>query len=61
MGYSPVLLNRLVPVLTRRMVERIAASDLDDMPATLRALRETGEEFRHGKIAQLAGGVDTRN
>jgi hypothetical protein len=61
MGYSPVLLNRLVPVLTRRMVERIAASDLDDWPATLRALRETGEEFRHGKIAALAGGVDTRN
>src|SRR5580658_219273 len=25
MGYSPVLLNRIVPVLTRRMVERIAA------------------------------------
>jgi hypothetical protein len=62
MGYSPVLLNRIVPVLTRRMVERIAASDLDDWPATLRALRETGEEFRHGKITILsAANLDTRN
>jgi hypothetical protein len=54
LNYNPSYLNRIVPVLTRRMVERIAASDLDDWPATLRAMRETGEEFRHGKIASLA-------
>jgi hypothetical protein len=55
MGYSPVLLNRMVPQLTHRMIERIAASDLEDWPATLRALRETGEEVRQGKMALVAG------
>jgi hypothetical protein len=53
MGYSPVLLNRIVPQLTRRMVEQTFASHLEDWPAVLRAMRETGEEFRHGKIAAL--------
>ena len=48
-GYSPVLLNRLVPELTRRMVEKIFATDLEDWPALLRAARETGDEFRLGK------------
>ena len=52
-GYSPVMLNRLVPELTRRMVERLFASSLEDWPAILRAMRETGEEFRAGKIAAL--------
>jgi hypothetical protein len=61
MGYSPVLLNRLVPELTRRMVERIFASDLEDWPATLRALRETGEEFRQGKISSLTRVPENRN
>jgi hypothetical protein len=54
MGYPPVLLNRMVPELTRRMVERIFASDLEDWPAILTALRETGEEFRQGKISLTA-------
>jgi hypothetical protein len=57
MGYSPVQLNRLVPGLTRRMVEQISASEIDDWPATLRALRETGEEFRQGKISNLTAGI----
>ena len=56
MGYSPVMLNRLVPQLTHRMVEKIFASDLEDWPAILRAMQETGDEFRQGKIASLAGG-----
>jgi hypothetical protein len=51
MGYSPVLLNRMVPELTRRMVERIFASELEDWSAILVALQETGEEFRQGKIS----------
>ncbi len=55
MGYSPVTLNRLVPELTRRMVAKIFATDLEDWPAMLRAMRETGEEFRQGKIAMLPG------
>ena len=52
-GYSPVMLHRLVPQLTHRMVEKIFATHLEDWPALLRALRETGEEFRLGKIASL--------
>jgi hypothetical protein len=51
MGYSPVMLNVLVPTLTRHMVSNIFASNIDDWPALLRALEETGDEFRHGKIA----------
>ena len=35
--------------LTRRMVEKIFATALEDWPALLRAARETGEEFRRGK------------
>jgi len=53
MGYSPVELHLLVPQLTRRMVEKIFATHLEDWPAVLRALRETGEEFRNGKIASV--------
>jgi hypothetical protein len=54
MGYSPMMLNILVPELTRRMVEQTFASHLEDWSAVLRAMHETGEEFRHGKIASLA-------
>jgi hypothetical protein len=52
-GYSPAMLNRLVPELTYRMVEKIFATDFEDWPAMLRAMRETGDEFRHGKITRL--------
>jgi hypothetical protein len=52
-GYAPEALNRLIPELTRRMVEATFASHLEDWPAVLRAMRETGEEFRQGKIAAL--------
>ena len=61
MGYSPVELNRMVPDLTRRMVERIAASELEDWPATLRALHETGDEVREGKISWVVGAAQARN
>jgi hypothetical protein len=53
MGYSPVMLNRLVPELTRHMIAKIFATDLEDWPAVLRAMQETGEEFRKGKIVLL--------
>jgi hypothetical protein len=53
LGYPPVMLNRLVPELTYRMVEKIFATDFEDWPAMLRAMRETGEEFRQGKITSL--------
>ena len=52
-GYSPVMLTRLVPQLTRRMVEKIFATDIEDWPALWRAARETGDEFRNGKMASL--------
>jgi hypothetical protein len=50
MGYSPVELNLLVPQLTRNMVANIFASNIDDWAALLRAMQETGNEFRQGKI-----------
>jgi len=53
LGYAPATLNQLVPELTRRMIEKIFATDQEDWPALLRATRETGEEFRQGKIAAL--------
>ncbi|HLI31034.1 MAG TPA: hypothetical protein VKV79_08055 [Terriglobia bacterium] len=52
-GYPPVMLNLLAPELTRQMVANIFATDLGDWPALIRALRQTGEEFRQGKLAFL--------
>ena len=56
-GYAPVMLHNLVPALTRRMVEKIAGTHLEDWPAGLRALRETGEEFRSGRIGVEPGAL----
>ena len=58
-GYDPVMLNRLVPELTRHMVTKIFATDFEDWSALLRAMRETGDDFRQGKIvlAQPGGGT----
>ncbi|HEX4757937.1 MAG TPA: hypothetical protein VH308_08140 [Terracidiphilus sp.] len=50
MGYSPAMLNVLVPNLTRHMVSNIFATNVDDWPALLRAMKETGDEFRQGKF-----------
>ena len=50
MGYSPVMLNLLVPQLTRDMVANIFATNIDDWPALLRAMNQTGKEFEQGKI-----------
>ncbi|MGA9978573.1 MAG: hypothetical protein WBQ08_08065 [Candidatus Sulfotelmatobacter sp.] len=49
-GYSPVMLNHFVPQLTRMMVEKIFATDFEDWPALLRAMHETGADFREGKL-----------
>jgi hypothetical protein len=54
MGYSPVMLNILVPELTRQMIVNIFATNIDDWPALLRAMQETGDEFRQGRIAVQA-------
>jgi hypothetical protein len=45
------MLNVLVPQLTRRMVEKIFATDFEDWPALLRAMREAGTDFRNGRLA----------
>ena len=50
-NYPPVMLHLLVPELTQRMIRKVFATHLEDWPALLRALRETGEEFRQGKVA----------
>lgn len=55
MGYSPVILNRIVPELTRRMTAKIFATELEDWPAMLRAMQETGDELRRGKAVSPAG------
>lgn len=55
MGYSPAALNLLAPSLTRNMVRNIFASNIDDWPALQRAMEQTGEEFRQGKIPLQAG------
>lgn len=58
-GLSVVTLNQLAPQLTRSMVEKIFATDLEDWGALLRAMQETADEFRSGGIASLtsAGGA----
>lgn len=53
LGYTPTMLNSLVPQLTQHMSSKIFATDIEDWPALLRALRETGQDFRDGKIAQI--------
>ncbi|HKF22636.1 MAG TPA: hypothetical protein VKE93_13790 [Candidatus Angelobacter sp.] len=55
-GYPPVTLNRLAPELTHRMVERLFATNLEDWKAIPRAMRETGDEFRQGKLVPLPKG-----
>jgi len=54
MGYAPVELNLLAPELTRNMVANIFASNIDDLSALLRAMEQTGNEFRKGKITLQA-------
>lgn len=49
-GYSPAMLNVLVPVLTRQMVANIFGTSIDDWPALLRAMHQTGKQFQDGKI-----------
>jgi hypothetical protein len=49
-GYSPAMLNILIPELTGQMIANISATSIDDWPALLRAMRETGDEFLQGKM-----------
>jgi hypothetical protein len=61
MGYSPVMLNRLVPELTRHMTAKIFATELEDWPAMLRAMQETGDELRRGKIALTSAATNSQS
>ena len=54
MNLSPETLNTLIPQLTHRMVEKIFATDFEDWPAVLRAMHETGDEFRRGENASAS-------
>ena len=51
---APVMLTTLAPELTREMVRKIFATDLEDWPALDRAMRETGNEFQHGKLGSTS-------
>jgi hypothetical protein len=58
LGYSPAMLNVLVPDLTRRVVENISATNVDDWPALLRAMERTGDEFKQGRITVHGAGAE---
>lgn len=60
-GYSPAMLNVLIPELTRQMVANISATSIDDWPALLRAMRQTGDEFLGGRINVRAAGSIAQN
>jgi hypothetical protein len=60
-GYPPAELNLLVPELTRQMVANISATSIDDWPALLRAMRQTGQEFLNGRIPVNAAGSLANN
>ena len=49
-GYPPAMLNILVPELTKQMVANISATSIDDWPALLRAMKQTGDQFLQGSI-----------
>jgi hypothetical protein len=53
----PSQLNVLIPEWTRKMVERIFATHLEDWPALLRSLRQVGEDVR----AELRPRTDTEH
>ncbi len=50
---SPATLNVLSPQLTRLMVSKIFATDIEDWPAVQRAMHEAGDDMVQGKVALL--------
>jgi hypothetical protein len=60
-GYPAPMLNVLVPELTEQMIANISATSIDDWPALLRAMNETGEQFRQGKIGPSAAELAVGN
>jgi hypothetical protein len=56
----PAQLNIMIPEWTRKVVENIFASHLEDWPALLKSLRTVGDDVRAGSTAQAvvpAGGA----
>lgn len=51
MNESPEMLNILSPQLTRLMISKIFATDIEDWSAVVRALHETGDEMLQGRVA----------
>ncbi len=51
----PETLNVLSPQLTRLMVAKIFATDVEDWPAVERAMREAGIDMVQGRVALLRG------
>jgi hypothetical protein len=51
------MLNHFVPQLTRKLVEKIFATDFEDWSELLRAMHETGAEFQEGKLTPLKRGA----
>jgi hypothetical protein len=52
---APEALNVLSPQLTRLMIAKIFATDIEDWPAIGRAMHEAGTDLQQGKVAVLRG------
>jgi hypothetical protein len=55
LSLSPAQLNVRIPEWTRKLVEDIFASHLEDWPAVLRSLRQVGDEVRAHNRAAVIG------
>jgi hypothetical protein len=56
LSLSPAQLNVRIPEWTRKLVEEIFASHLEDWPAVLRSLHQVGDEVRTQTRASAANG-----
>jgi hypothetical protein len=55
LSLTPAQLNVRIPEWTRKLVENIFASHLEDWPAMLRSLRQVGDEERAHNRAAATG------
>ena len=53
LGQPPAMLQLLVPQLTRVLIEKLFASDIEDWPAVMRAMQESGDDLRRGRPTSL--------
>jgi hypothetical protein len=59
LSLSPAQLNVRIPEWTRKLVEEIFASHLEDWPAVLKSLRQVGDEVRAQNHAAASGDQKT--